>query len=390
MSMSAKCRFVALAIWCHCCGAAVALGSDASMRGSVTLAGMGCSIAGNDAAIGRAQALFKEQFERRLPQEISTHHAVIVAPTDPLEAGGGFAAEAYLSLPRAVVDGNYTLSFTKFVVVGHSRREGVKAVSLGADVCGHGSALLDVMAANFFRSEVIPRMGCFAPTVVSCDAPSKPCGERVAPGLERQLPILSALLGAYRTLNGSVLPIMMQGQDLTMAVRLGEALAYLVQPGGIWAAERVLFVFAGDLSEGLPAAQESGCDNRMVEVITQRGVAQAAEYIDDLLAGRARGGCPGPAAVPRGYGPIIAAARVAAQAKLLRRRAVVTNSAATGTAAQSAGNAGSGQGTLGFMSALFWNDERSVWERLGARAQQPQAKLLLPAVHRHFRQPGPV
>lgn len=359
-------RFLVAASCFHFCAVSVLPGGLIGSSGPA--AGPFC-FPSDAAAVQQVETLFKKQLEKRLPQDISSHHAVLVVPTDPLTAAGGIALEAYLSLPRTILEKSYTTVFTKFVVVGHSRLGGRKGISLGDDVCGSASKLTDTMALKFLETEVFTRMGGLAPTIVACAAANQPCSEHVSPGVTQQLPILSALLGHSRSLAGQLLPVMMQGQDISSAVRLGDALSYLVQTGGLWEAERVLFVFAGDLSEGLPADQEGWCDERVAEVVTQRGIPQAAEYFHDLLAGGVRGGCQGPAAAPRGYGPLLTAARVAALVKLRRRRAVVAHSAPIGAAAQAqhAGSRTARPVVLGFMTAVFWDDTRSVWEKLSGQ-----------------------
>lgn len=331
-------------------------------RGVKFPAGTGCGIAENSLAIHDVQTLIQTMTAKGT-EEISTNHAVLIAPTEPLTTAGGFAAEVYASLPRDLVGGHFTTVFSKFVVVGHSRKQGPPGISLGDDVCGD-DGFTDEMATQFLNTQVPRQLGSHAPKVVECRQASGPCSERLAPGLERQLPFLGALLGPGRSLKGNLMPVMMQGQSLLLAARTGDALSLLVHTGGIWEAERVLFVFAGDLSKGLPAAQEGVCDEKAAEVIMKRGVPQVAEYFGALLGGAVKEGCPGPLAVPRGFGPILAATRVASRLKLQRRRALVAH---TGLPSGESHFSELGKPVRGFIAAIFWEDTRSVWERLGAQ-----------------------
>jgi len=333
-------------------------GLSSLARHAVTGGGPDCSLADDAAAIERVEDAFRIQIEKRTPLQISTRHAVIVTPSNPF-AGANFTMQAFLALPKLSVAGKLTTAFTKFVVVAHSTLQGPKAISLGIDVCGNSSGLTDTLAASFLRKDVFQRLGSFAPQVVHC-GPSEPCPEPTPQALAQQLPLLNALLGPGRSIKGSLLPVVIQGQDVMEASRLGDALGYLVHDGGIWDAERVLFVFAGDLSAGLPAQQEQMCDDRTAQVIAQRGVPQIAEYLHTLLQGGARAGCPGPAAVPTGYGPILSAARVAGQTKMRNRRITTSRSVA---------HVGFEAPVLGLMSGLFWSDDRSAWERLGSSGQ---------------------
>merc|ERR1719436_1770573 len=98
---------------------------------------------------------------------------------------------------------------------------------------------------------------------------------------------------------------MMHGQGLRLGSRLGDALSLLVAPGGIWQAERVLFVVSGDLASGLPAAEAKRCDQKSVEVTTERGVAQVATYFEALSKGQRPEGCPGRKALPEAYSAML-------------------------------------------------------------------------------------
>jgi len=361
----ARGALVTLVLACHQCQALIAQESGASrLRQSPT--GAGCRLATNAAAVEAMEATFTTHLEKHVPEDISSQHAVVLTPRDPF-AGGGFTMEAFLALPRLRDDADrYTTAYTKFVIVANSRQPGPTAVSLGIDVCDNATGFTDDLAVKFLHKEVFRRMHSFAPKVHHC-GPSEPCPDRVPPALEQYLPVLAALLGRDRSLEGSLLPIVMQGQDLVQASRLGDALAYLIQAGGIWEAERVLFIFVGDLSTRLLPAQERLCNDHTAEVVMQRGVPQVAEYFHALLTGGARAGCP-PATLPQDYGPILSAVRVAALAKLIERRAVTDRTGGHYDARAAA--EGRPQPVVGLLSGLFWSDDRTAWERSGAHAAQ--------------------
>lgn len=296
------------------------------------------------------------------PEEVYTHHAVLISPSNPILSGASFAADAYAALPRVLKNGNFSTAFTKFVVVGHGPQQGLEGITFGEKVCGPVD-LVDTLASDYFRKHALPRLGHYVPKLLHC-AETGTCKERdLSMGLAGQLPFLQAISGKGSRLQANVLPVVMHGQTVWTATRLADALALLVQPGGVWEAERVLFVFAGDLSRNLPAVQADLCDTKTAEIVSQRGVPQIAAYFDGLLSGQARDGCPGPAAAPAGYGPMLAAARVAANLKLDKRRAVVAHDGVP----NKPGWASFSGPVLGFMYVIFWKEIRSEGEQLGAK-----------------------
>jgi len=300
------------------------------------------------------------------PVEVYSHHAVLIAPTDPLKSGGGFAADGYAALPRIIKDGNFSTAFTKFVVVSHGRKLGLDGITFGADVCG-AAQLTDKIAADYFRSDAMERLGHYVPRMLSC-AKLGNCEQHELPiGVASQLPFLAAISGPGSPLKNNVLPVVLHGQGVRLAARLGDALSLLVQPGGVWEAERVLFVFSGDLSLGLAAVQADLCDTKTAELVSERGVPQIASYFDGLLKGQAQEGCPGPAAAPRGYAPMLAAARVAENLDLANRRAVVAHDAPPGGDEKPGWKSFSGP-VLGSMYVIFWKELRSPGEKIAAEA----------------------
>lgn len=332
-----------------------------------------CGSVDNKEAIKGAQALLNKFYVRTPPPtEINSHHAVLLVPNSPLTAGGGFATEAFASLPRVLDGRTFTSAFSKFVVVGHAAGQGMhKGIEFGDDVCG-AAGYTDELAARFFGTEVQSQLSHFAPDLINCGSKPEACQGQVA-GMDEQLAFLGALLGPFRSVKGSLLPVMLHGQGIRLGSRLGDALTLLVAPGGIWEAERVLFIISGDLSKGLPAAVAKHCDQRTTEMIVEGGVPRMAEYIEALLGDRMAEGCPGKAAVPEGYAPMLTAARVAGKLKLFKRQAVVAH---YGLDKETEWKSFDGV-IRGYASVLFWQDSRSVWERLGAKGS-----LLASGAHR--------
>jgi len=324
---------------------------------------------GQDAGCGVADDLARTEESLRYvvraatkasaPMEIYSKHTVLFVPTDPVNGGGGVGIDMYSSLPKESVGGNFTTTFTKFVVVAYSDQPGPRALAVGDDVCG-ATGYTDEAAASALKLQ-IEGLGAFGPETTNCSEPVPVCRQQVAPGLKDQLPFLSALLGPSRSLKGNLMPLMLHGQGIHLGSRVGDALALLVRPGSIWAAERVLFVFVGDLSEGLPKNQAELCDTRTVEFATQRGIPAIAEYFDTLHQGQSTEGCP-PRAAPKGFATLLAAVRVANTLNLVRRRSLVSHrtsyvpDAHVFTATE-----------RGFASIIFWDDSRSEGEILSAQ-----------------------
>mmetsp|Transcript_36722 Transcript_36722/g.104493 ORF Transcript_36722/g.104493 Transcript_36722/m.104493 type:complete len:379 (+) Transcript_36722:100-1236(+) len=316
--------------------------------------------------VRRAQTLLQAAFSRSPPiLEISSHHAVLLSPSRPLEAGKGFAAEAFASLPRRVDGQTFTSTFTKFVVVGHNR-DGPEGVTVGRDVCGAPVGITDNMATQYFRTEVQQQLSSSAPSIIECGEDPESCSAE-AHGMEEQLAFLGALIGPTRSMQGNLLPLLLHGDSITLGASVGDALSLLVAAGGVWEAERVLFVLSGDLSEGLDAAQAQHCDAYSAEVLSQGGVPQAAEYFDALRGGQANHGCAGGAkAAPRGVSPIIAAVRLAERARLIRRRAIVGHDGID--LREDWRRIQKPPVIRGYAALLYWENSRSVWERTSAKS----------------------
>jgi len=268
-------------------------------------------------------------------------------------------------LPRRLDGKTFTSSFTKFAIVG-SGRDSIVGVTVGDDVCEAKGGLTDEAAADYFRDEVQQQLSSHAPELLSCVSHPEACSGK-AIGVQEPLAFLGALLGPRRSLKGNVLPVVMHGGSITSGARLGDAMALLVAPGGIWEAERVLFVVSGDFSEGLDAAQAEHCDSASAELMAQGGVAQAAAYFEALRSGASMHGCAGGAgAAPRDVSPIMAAIRIAERAQLIRRRALIGHD---GTGPSIDWRKSSVNPTIrGYAAVLFWENSRSVWERVAAKS----------------------
>lgn len=335
---------------------------------------LNCSGASDVQSIRAAQALLNSFLSRTgPPREIDTRHAVLLVPSAPLLDARGFAGEVYAALPRTVLGPNFTTTFTKFVVVGHASGNPTNLLdgfSIGDDVCEGSNGLVDSNAVLFLHKRVLEHLASFAPKWVNCkQQPGGACRQAISQGLAAQLPFIGALLGEGRTMAGRLLPIMMQRQDVVAATRMGDMLSLMVQEGGIWEAERVLFIFTGDLSQGLSPPEAVACDQRTAELLAKGGVPQVAEYFDAMRAGDFKDGCRG--ALPIGFGPLLAGVRVASQLHLVQRRGLVAHD---GLPSDGGGQPEDAQ-VRGYGAFLFWADTRTVWARLGARRGRPAALL---------------
>jgi len=328
-----------------------------------------CGIPNIDVATKDAQGLINSAMsEQPAPAEIRSRHAVLVVPGEPFLAGGKLAAAAYASMPRAVKDGKAGTTFTKFVVVGHAEHSASpQGISLGDDVCGR-AGFSDEDAVRFLKTVVEKYLGSLAPRVLNCKASPGNCPEPSSPSLDQQLPFLSALTN--NSLRGHTVPVLLQSQSIQLGVAVGDALALLAASGGVWHAERVLFVFGADMSAGLPAEKAELCDTHAAELLTEQGVPQAAKYFQDLWLGKARKEDCGPGALPRGYASLLAAARVASMLNLKTTRVEVGSSALPealqGKAGKPAEEGQEGEPpALGYGSLIYWQDGAYIGERLG-------------------------
>lgn len=340
-----------------------------------------CGASADAEAIAEADAkMIKANSKQPAPPQIETRHMVMISPNTPLQAGN-LAVEAFASLPKVVTEDGFSVAeFTKYVVVGFSQAHGPTGLIVGDDVCG-GAGFADDDAANLFRHNVPKKQGFLAPRLLNCLRDGECAAERSPVNFAAQMPFLQAI--TKNKLAGNLLPVVMQSQTADLGAALGEALALLVGPSGIWEGERVLFVFGSDLSSGLPAATAKDCDEATSKMIVERSAAQLARSFRKLKAGTAGAWCSSDDALPPGRGSVVAARRVAELLSLTTTRTQVSNSAferwAAMTAQKDAAAPAPAPSALaaakpsatkvdGFASILFWEDASSVNERVAAMA----------------------
>jgi len=340
-----------------------------------------CGASDDAEAVAAAGAkIIKANSKQPAPPQIETRHMVMISPSTPLHAGN-LATEAFASLPKVVTEDGFSVAeFTKYVIVGFSQAHGPTGLIVGDDVCG-GAGFADDDAASFFRHNVPEKLGFLAPQLLNCLKDGQCAEERSPKNFAAQMPFLQAI--TKNKLAGNLLPVVMQSQTADLGAALGEALALLVGPSGIWEGERVLFVFGSDLSSGLPAATAKDCDEATSKMVVERSAAQLATFFRKLKAGTAGAWCSSDNALPAGPGSVVAARRVAEVLSLTTTRTQVSNSAFERWAAMSsqkgAGDPAPAQSAQaaaepsaakvdGFASILFWKDSSSVNERVAAMA----------------------
>lgn len=344
-----------------------------------------CGALDADAAKDASQMIIEANAKVPPPVQIETRHAVLVVPLKPLEAGD-VAADAFAGLPKVLTKAGKSVGdFTKFVVVSTTTKEdGSAGLIVGEDVCT-GSGLVDPDAVAFMQSQVPEHLGFQAPAVLKCQRSE--CSTDAFETLQHQLPFLQALSGDK--LKADVLPIVIQNQNLDIGGHLGDALAYLVNDGGLWEGESVLFVFGTDMSHGLPSDLAMDCDRKTAELLTTKSSAQVAAFFRDLKSGDAGDWCSSDNALPKSRASVLAARRVAELLNLQQSHKLVSNNArvrqakeaalaASVAKAAAAGVPASDEAAApappplmpedvrGFVSVLFWDNTMTVSERVGA------------------------
>eukprot|EP00933_Yihiella_yeosuensis_P056550 TRINITY_DN557_c0_g1_i2.p1 TRINITY_DN557_c0_g1~~TRINITY_DN557_c0_g1_i2.p1 ORF type:complete len:452 (-),score=135.65 TRINITY_DN557_c0_g1_i2:120-1475(-) len=372
-----------------------------------------CGLA-NDAAAAKAA---KELLIRTIIKEpvdlISTRHAVMIVPGDPM-LGGMKAGRIFSALPRKIKDGESVLEFTKYVVVAATKKlGGIPGISIGSDVCGK-KGFSDDDAAIFMRTFIPERFRDKAPRLFECSSTPKYCLEERGSDLDNQLPFLQGM--SLGDLKGNLLPVMIQGQNQESGVELGDALAELVSTKGPWEAERVLFVFAGDLSHGLTTQLAEQCDTVLSKKLISGNPAETAKYLNELHTGVRSSWCKGDSAVPVSSDSLLAAMTVAKALKLEASRMEVSNTntvikereeEAAQAAAKAAADASKAAPpaseipltvvnkppepgmevittstpappavNTGFATILFWEDARFVGERYSSVTDEAHADLI--------------
>lgn len=305
-------------------------------------------------------------------EPVSSHHAVLSVAAPPLNAGGNVVGEGYGKLPRMTGTNFLQPVFTKVVLVGHTESApGQKSgLVVGHDVCGDAS-LVDEDAAEYLRSAAPMKLNKAAPKILDCGK-GDCSGGSLPPSFTRQLPFLHALFDGRpgqesnpSKLMGNVLPVILQEQSIYLGLEAGDVLALLVDNGGPWQAEKVLFVFGGDMSHGLAAGVAQQVDANNSKLLTESGASNTASWFRDLQLGHGYGG---KMAIPDGYSSLLAGSRVAD----------IVDLPGTWYKTENSGQFATAQSTLadvtyvkGYEALVYWNDDRFIGMRMSNEASVP-------------------
>jgi len=193
--------------------------------------------------------------------------------------------------------------------------------------------LVDKKAADWFKKNTMN------PMVLSrLDAPDC-CPTKVNPTIDQQLPYLSMIFDEpdpndstkkARTINGNLLPIMIQKQSVDIGNALGEALTSLVGPSGIWNKENVLFLFSSDMSHGIKKKFALPIDKAIVQTLVNGGFGPMVNMINKDKAHDQNPGGPADfvTKAPYGYSAVLAAAKLAENLKYRGAPMAITSSGA--------------------------------------------------------------
>jgi AmmeMemoRadiSam system protein B len=206
---------------------------------------------------------------------IESHHIIAVVPRsaafDTKEAE--VSALAYTALPKTVVDDGtgFDVVYSRVVLV--SAEEGLDTEGIFFPPCGEmrddeGVEWLKQSAKNTVNgASILP------------DNPTT--------AFQYQAPFIEVMLGPRKEKH--VLPIVLGKQTPQLAQQVGDLLARLVSADGPYTAERVLFVFAGDLSHNLEKQWATPRDQETVQRMTAEGFSSLITYFADLKKASAAG-----------------------------------------------------------------------------------------------------
>jgi len=275
------------------------------------------------------EEVFKMLVDTKVQFLMESNHMILILPeTASIASGAGMIAmQALASLPRRTPT---SMAYTKAVVVGHALgTDGKEGITLGKDVCDQH--LVDMKASMWFRDEMPTKVGKLAILHPGNDPDC--CHEHVNPTLERQMPFLSQLFyetdadsKETRTIDGNILPIMIQKQSLAVGNNLGLALKRLITGDGPWKNERVLFIFGSDMSHNLPREQALPRDKETVQKAVSSGFGPLLNYIKELQKSDAGSGAAVKTAAPFGYAPFLAAVKMASDLEYTGSMVRLTNS----------------------------------------------------------------
>jgi len=214
---------------------------------------------------------------------------ILVLPSTDKFGGPGqeVAALGYASLPRKK---NFVTKMDKVVLVGHTMPgddcgEGIVLGSLVCDMPG----LVDAKAEAFLRKHGPAALGQNCPTFLGAKCPGS------SQTIHNHLPFLSALwedADAGRELTGNILPVLVHKQSTMLGGNIANLLRLLVESNDSpWASSRrkILFVFSGDFSHGLPKEVARAEDKVVANMALGEGFATFASKVDTWKASKKAG-----------------------------------------------------------------------------------------------------
>lgn len=285
--------------------------------------------------------------EKVLAQQESEHFVALVPATAAFDTGEAeVSAAAYTRLPiDAKSTTGYGTKLTKVVMVGAS----ASASGLYLADCG---GLTDTAAADWLRQKAATQVN------------SLPLndGTGSASPLEMQVPFLNLVFEGK--LPGNVVPLVLGGQSAEAAQQVGNLLRALVQKGGPYVNERVLFLFVGDLSRDLEKKWAQPRDDETVQKLITSSFGDLSVYFSDLEKVQAAGEHRRPYDWPI----VLSCLKLASSLQYTGVRIMVGNSGDW----IGAPDRNEMDKVRGYASVLFGHDARPLGQRLSAGPQDPK------------------
>jgi len=199
-------------------------------------------------------------------QQLESNHMVVVVPKTAAHEHGEsmISARLYASLPLQPGGTGFETSMTKVVLVG-------------VDEDGESEGLYIPNCGEFWDEGAAKTLKAHAGSMVN--GPSF-LASKATDTLINQTPFINMILG--ERLKGNVLPLVLSKQSYQLAQQTGDLLASLVGTGGAYQAERVLFVFAADLSHNLEKQWAKPRDTETVTKMTSEGFGAVLKYFQKM------------------------------------------------------------------------------------------------------------
>jgi AmmeMemoRadiSam system protein B len=209
------------------------------------------------------------------PTQVESHHIIAVVPRSAAFDTGEaeVSALAYAALPRVAVDGGtgFDVAYTRVVLI--TAEEGLDTEGIFFPPCG---GMRDDDAVDWLKEAATSTVNGAS---LLQDNPTST--------LQYQAPFAEILLGPRKEKH--LLPIVLGKQTPQLAQQVGDLLARLVTSDGPYTAERVLFVFAGDLSHNLEKQWATPRDQETVKRMTAEGFSALITYFGDMKKASAAG-----------------------------------------------------------------------------------------------------